>query len=175
MLVAVVRVVPDEVGERDQVGEVAVAQVPQAVGGVHRAVERRVARQRPLGPLQRLVEPADLGQGAGDVRVDRQVVGVQLDGPTEGREAVAGPARAAVRVPEPHLAHLRGLCAYPSGGPADRQLDLAEAPGQRGRRAQQQAVLGVHGDRVAGQREVRGQRRPGRPAAPGRAARRRPA
>lgn len=163
VLVTVVGVVTDEVGERDQVGQLAVAQVPQAVGGVHRAVERRVAGQRPLGPLQRLVQPADLGQGAGDVRVDRQVVRVQLDGPTEGREAVAGPARAAVRVPEPHLAHFRGLCAYPSGGPADRQRDLAETPGQRGRRAQQQTVLGVNGDRVAGQREVRRQGAPAEP------------
>ena len=45
--------------------------------------------------------------------------------------------------------------AYPPAGPADREVDLAEPPGQRGRRAEQQGVLGVRGDRVAGQREVR--------------------
>ena len=90
MLVGVVRVVADEVGERDQVGQVAVAPVPQPVGGVHRAVERRVAGQRPLDPVQRLVEPAVVGQGAGDVRVHRQVVGVVLDGPAAARR---GPRR----------------------------------------------------------------------------------
>ena len=92
MLVAVVRVVPDEVGERDQVRDVAVAQVPQPVGGVHGAVERRVPRQRPVGPLERLVEPAVVGEGAGDVRVDRQVVGVGSTArPSAARPPGSGP------------------------------------------------------------------------------------
>ena len=158
MLVRVVRVVADEVGERHQVVHVAVAQVAQPVRGVHRAVERGVLRQRPVDPAQCRVEAAVVGQRAGDVRVDGEVVGVERDSAFQCGERLGGPAGAAVRVPEPHLAEFGGLCAYPPGGPGDGEGDLAETPGQRGRRAQQQRMGRMDGDRVAGQREVRRER-----------------
>ena len=155
--------------------EVAVAQVPQPVRGVHGAVERRVAGQRPVDPVQGLVEPAVVGQGAGDVRVDGEVVGVVLDGPAEGREGLAGPARRCGRRTRARPRPASTAGAYPRVAQSTASVDLAEPAGQRGRRAEQQAVLGVRGDRVAGEREVRAQRRPADLAAPGRALRRRPA
>ncbi len=117
---------------------------------MHRTVEGRVAGQGALDPPERLVEPAVVGQGAGDVGVHREVVRVVLDGAAQRGERLPGS-------PEPHLAHLRRRRPYSPAGPADRERHLLHPPGQRGRRAQQQRVLRVDGDRVAGERQVRRQ------------------
>ena len=93
VLVGVVRVVAGEVGEPDQVDQVAVGPEPQPVRGVHGAVELRVLGQRPVDPAQGVVEAAAVGQGAGDVGVHGQVVGVVRDGPAQRGERLGGRGR----------------------------------------------------------------------------------
>ena len=137
----VVRVVTDEVGERDQVGQVAVAQVPQPVGGVHRAVERRVAGQRPVGPAP-APRRADRCR-PGCRRCPRRRPGRRGRSATarsQRGEGVAGPARrCGTRTRARPRPVFDGSARTPRVAQRDRQGDLAEPPGQRGRRAEQQA------------------------------------
>ncbi len=131
MLVRVVRVVADEVGQTDQVRHVAVGPEAQPVGGVHHAVEPRVAFQRAVGPVQRLFETTQVGQRGGDVGVDREVVRVVHDGAAQRGERLRDPAGTAVRVPQPDLSQLGRTGPGAADRPVDREPALAEAPGQR--------------------------------------------
>jgi hypothetical protein len=159
MLVAACRrVVAIEIGQRDEVPQVAVAQEAQALCHVHDAVERGVPGRRPFGPAQAIVEPAGVAEGGRDVRVDAQVVGVVLERAPERGDGVVGAAGRPVGAGQPHLSQFRGGQPDASGGVPDRGAVFAE-PARDGRRgAVQLCVARVGLGRVEREPQVRPER-----------------
>jgi hypothetical protein len=157
--VVVARVGADVVGQRDQVGHVAVVEEPQHARGREGARVEGVDGDRPLDPVEGLVQASGPGQDLREVGVQGQVARVVAQRAPPRVDRVVHPASGAVGVPEPHLGEQPGLAPRGLRGPLGRLVDALEPPRDRRRRAEEQRRVRVGRDRAPDQAQVRLQRR----------------